>query len=136
MGPVTKLCFPSLLCLMLGCGSESLSTADSGTPPPHEGELVPIVNSKGLIEVVKKTGKAPIESEVSFYFYQDQKYTPFDALPEKGTFEFNNRKVELTANDDALVTPKGPVLFANRDVEGVLTVELDGEAKRIPIGLR
>lgn len=79
-----------------------------------------------------------MDGEVAFYFYQDAKtYTPFDSPPEKGTLILDSkRSVELHLDDDALVTPSGPVLFVNRDVEGLLRVELDGNTLNVVLGGR
>ena len=137
MSHVQRVCALCLVGLVVGCGgSGSLSTANSGPLPPHEGTLVQFPDGRGLVEVVKKSGKAPITAEVSFYFYQNA-YKPFENGPEAGFLVIDQkRRVSLQADGDALVTPTGPVLFANKDVDGVLSIELDGEPIQIPLGLR
>jgi len=120
-----------------GCGGQSISTKNPGQEPPHEGMLVPMPAGKGYVEVVKKTGTAPISSEVTFYLYRDGKYTPFDSTPESPVLVLDSKKsVKLKVVDDAMVTPEGPVLFGKRDVEGFLRFELDGESIQVVIGGR
>ncbi len=123
--------------LMVGCGREiAFSTADPGEPPPHGGKLIVIPGHACLIEIVKKEGVDPITAEVSFYFY-DEGYTPFEPAPRSGVLVIDGqREVPLQVDGDALVTPTGPVLFRDQDVDGVLRVELDGEARQIPLGIR
>ena len=137
-----RLCLCLLgLCLagsVVGCHGDTLSTTDLGTAPPHAGSLITLPGGRGFIEVVKKEGQAPITSEVAFYFYRDSVYTPLDSIPETGELVMDGkRKVSLISDGEgALVTPTGPVLFGKRDVEGMLIVEVDGETRQIPIGIR
>jgi hypothetical protein len=119
----------------VGCGGR-VSTANPGPPPPHGGRLILLPDGTGLIEVVKKKGTAPMTGEVSFYFFKDA-YTPYEPAPESGILVIDDqRKVPLQADGDALVTSTGPVLFGDDDVDGVLSVELDGEPRQIPLGIR
>jgi hypothetical protein len=120
----------------IGCGG-GVSTANPGPTPPHGGRLVRLPDGAGLIEVVKKKGTAPLTGEVSFYIYKDA-YTPCDSAPETGLLVIDDqRKVSLQADGDALVTPTGPLLFGDEEeVDGVLCIELDGEARQIRLGIR
>ena len=122
----------------VGCGGDALSTSDSGTPPPHSGMLIPVPGGKCFIEVVKKDGQAPITSEVSFYLYRDRYYTPYDPVPESGELLVGGKqKIPLKPDEEGcLVTPSGPVLFAKKEVEGLLSLEIDGENCQIPVGIR
>lgn len=131
---VFGLCF---LGMFVGCGgSSALSTANSGKLAPHGGTLFPLPDGQGRVEIVKKEGTAPITAEVSIYFYK-QDSTPFNPAPTTGTLVLDDkRKVTLQADGDAMVTPAGPVLFGDRDVEGRLLIELEGRLVRIPIGMR
>ncbi len=120
-----------------GCGSGGVSTKNAGIEPPHDGLLVPLPDGKSWVEIVKKEGSAPITSEVAFYFYRNGNYDPFENPPESGVLEIDSkRKVNLQLEEDALVTPSGAVLFANRPVEGALLVELEGREMKIMLGLR
>jgi hypothetical protein len=120
-----------------GCSNRAVSTSNSGIEPPHEGVLVPLPDGKSWVEIVKKEGPAPITSEVSFYFYRNGTYEPCEQPPEAGVLELDGkRKVTLTLEDDALVTPSGPVLFAKREVRGELMFELDGQEMKVMLGSR
>jgi hypothetical protein len=124
--------------LVVACGcSRSQLTADPGEPPPHGGKLIFIPDGTALIEVVKKQGAAPITAEVSFYFYKEGGYEPYEPAPQSGVLVIDEKhKVPLQTDGNALVTPTGPVLFEGNDVDGVLSVELNGELRQIPLGLR
>lgn len=120
-----------------GCGSQSISTKNPGQEPPHEGMLIPMPAGKGFVEVVKKTGTAPISAELTFYLYRDGNYTPFDSAPESPVLVLDSKNsVKLKVVDDALVTPEGPVLFGKRDVEGLLRFELEGDSIQVVLGGR
>jgi hypothetical protein len=120
---------------LVGCG-DGVSTANPGEQPPHGGTLILLSDGSGMVEVVKKTGTSPMTAEVSFYFYSDA-YSPYDPSPQKGVLQVSKqRSVTLIPQEDALVTPEGAVMFANRDVDGILTVELDGISRQIPLGMR
>jgi hypothetical protein len=113
-------------------------TSNPGTPPPHSGNLIVLPGGKGYVEVVKKSGvsgKAPVTGEVAFYFLKDMS-TPFSPAPSSGTLTVGKKKVSLKSEGDALVTPEGPPLFAKGDVDGALSVELDGKETTIPLGIR
>lgn len=135
---MTRLVFGLFLVVhALGCGNQSLSTADPGVEPPHEGTLFPLPAGKGFIEIVKKNGTSPISSEVSFYLYRDGSYTPYDSMPDSAVLLLDsNHSVKLKLVEDALVTPEGPVLFAKRDVEGLLRFELEGDSIQVVLGGR
>jgi len=125
------------MALVVGCGcNRSLSTADPGDPPPHGGRIVRFADGSGFIEVVKKEGPAPITAEVSFYFFKNA-YTPYEPEPGSGVLMIDEkRRVPLRAEGDALVTPTGPVLFADQEVDGVLSIELGGKSRQVPLGMR
>ena len=128
--------------LVAGCGKGVPDTSKEATPPPHGGTLAFFQDSKGrgVIEVVKKQGTTPISAEVSFFFYQaDDNFTPYESIPEKGVLVLDAKRtitLQLDGDEGALVTPSGPVLFGNRDVEGELKFEIDGEPKVILLGVR
>lgn len=128
---------PVLLAALAGCGGAP-STSNPGLSPPHGGNLIQLPDGKGFVEVVSKpgaAGKGPLTSEASFYFLKDSG-TPFAPAPASGTLTVNKKTVTLKSEGEALVTPTGPALFPKGDVDGVLTVELDGRAQSIPLGLR
>jgi hypothetical protein len=126
---------PLAVVLCGGCG-RTASTDDPGPAPPHGGRLVFFPDGSGLVEVVKKEGAEPTTAEVSFYFYRDG-FNPFDPAPESGTLVIDEKEnVPLESDGEGLRTPAGPILFGNREVDGVLKVELDGEAITIPLGIR
>ena len=139
MSSAFRFCGFCLLGLMVivGCGGcGGISTADPGPPPPHGGTLVVLPDGTCLIEVVKKKGNEPITAEVTFYFYKDA-YTPYDPAPTSGILILDDqRQVSLQIDGDALVTPSGPALFGDEEVNGVLSVEFDGEARQIPLRVR
>ncbi len=125
-----------ILGIAIGCGSDG-RIGNAGPPPPHGGSLLPILKGKSFVEIVKKDGKSPMSSEVAFYFYKNAAYAPYTPEPDSGTLTVGkNKKITLKADGGGLVTPEGPVLFANRDVEGVLMVELGGEDAKIELGVR
>jgi hypothetical protein len=119
-----------LIGMSIGCGGAP-STSNAGTPPPHAGNLIPLPEGGGFVEVVKKTGGA------SFYFFKDSSYTPFTPAPSSATLTTaNGKKVELKADGDAIVTPPGTPLSKGGEVEGVLSVDLGGKTQSIPLGVR
>jgi hypothetical protein len=125
--------------ILIGCGGGAPSTSNPGPPPPHGGNLIALPGAKGYVEIVKKevpSGKAPLTAEVSFYFLKGDGTTPASPAPSVGTLRVGNKDVALKAAGDGLVTPSGPPLFANGDVDGVLSVELDGKPMKIPLGVR
>ena len=133
-----RVCFFLSLVLILGCESEN-PTSNPGTPPPHGGNLVNLAGGKGFVEIVHKPTtdkKANVSEEVSFYFLKTME-TPYSPAPTSGTFDVKKKKkVTLLAQGGALVTPPGPALCPGREVDGELTVELNGESIRIPLGVR
>ncbi len=137
MSIALRLCSLCTVVLVVACGcSRRVSTVDPGDPPPHGGTLLVLPDRSGMVEIVKKTGTAPIAAEVAFYFFSEG-YAPCDPAPQSGYLLMDDqRKVQLVADGDALVTPTGPLLFEDRDVDGVLCVELDGETRHIPLGVR
>jgi hypothetical protein len=127
----------SLSLLLTGCGGGSL-TSDPGTPPPHEGQLVMIPGGKGFVEVVKRepsTPKAPLSGEATFYFLKDPK-TPYSPAPSSGVLTVGKKKVTLQSSGEGLATPNGPALFPKGGMDGVLTIQLDGQDVNIPLGVR
>ena len=127
-----------LLALVTGCDGNSFSMSSANVAPPHGGTLVFFKDGKRTccVEVVKKEGTAPITAELSFHFYQGVD-VPYEPAPEDGEFWIDStQKVTLESGGDALVTSTGPVLFADKEVEGVVRVKLNGQEKRIRIGGR
>ena len=130
-----RVCGLSILGLVVGCGG-ALSTTDPGPPPPHGGTLVFFPDGTGLVEIVKKNGADSLASEISFYFFKDA-WTSYEPAPGTGVLVMEDgREVSLVADGDALVTPSGPALFEDREVDGVLRVEFGAETKQIPLGIR
>jgi hypothetical protein len=104
--------------------------------------LVTLPDGNGLVEVVKKEGASgsdSMTSEVAFYFFKSP-FKPYSPAPTSGTLEVGQNKkivkVALKAEGEALVTPPGPALFRGGDVDGSLSVELDGKPTTIPLGMR
>jgi hypothetical protein len=127
-----------LIGTITGCGGSGFSTSDPGPPPPHQGNLIKLPGGKGYVEVVKKppsSSKGPISSEVTFYFLKDMS-SPLSPAPNAGTLTVGKKKIALKADGEALVTPEGPPIFPKGDVDGTLTVSLDGQETGIPLGLR
>jgi len=123
--------------MLTGCGQGSL-TSNPGTPPPHGGHLVKLPGGRGYVEVVKKavaSSKEPTSGEATFYFLKNVT-DPYSPALSSGTLTVGKKKVTLKGEGDALVTPTGPPLFAKGDVDGVLSVELDGKPINIPLGVR
>ncbi|MGA8349794.1 MAG: hypothetical protein WB773_18545 [Isosphaeraceae bacterium] len=134
---ITRAACFLLAAMLTGCGQGSL-TSNPGTPPPHGGNLVKLHSGQGYVEVVKKavaSGKEPTSGEATFYFFKDMT-VPYSPAPSSGTLTVGKKKVTLKSEGDALVTPSGPPLFAKGDVDGVLSVELDGKSINIPLGIR
>jgi hypothetical protein len=128
-----------LLGILIGGGGGAPSTSNPGPPPPHGGNLIALPGEQGYVEIVKKpagSGKAPLAAEVSFYFLKSDGTTPALPGPAAGKLHVGHKEVALQAEGDALVTPSGPPLFAKGDVDGLLSVELDGKAMKIPLGIR
>ena len=124
----------------IGCGGGPPSTSNSGTPPPHQGNLVRVPGGKGYVEVVQKkagAATAPIAGEVTFYFLQEDGTTPVSPAPSTGTLAVGKRTITLKPEGEGLATPNGQPLFAKTGgVNGVLSVELDGKPVTIPLGVR
>lgn len=140
MGKIARVGFLLLLGLATGCGGGAPSTADAGTPPPHQGQLVRLPGSKQFVEVVQKKATsptAPMTAEVSFYFLQEDGTTPVSPAPSAGSLEVGKKKIALKSEGEALVTPSGPPLFARSGgVDGILSVDLDGKTVNVPLGVR
>lgn len=125
-----------LMSLFTGCGGGSL-TSNAGTPAPHGGSIINLPGGKGYVEVVKKdvgASKASVTSEVAFYFLKDMS-TPYSPAPSSGTLTIGKKKVTLSAEGEAMVTPNGPPLFPKGDPDGTLSVELDGKTVNVPLGV-
>jgi hypothetical protein len=113
-------------------------TSNPGIPPPHGGNLVKLHGGQGYVEVVKKavaSVKETTSGEATFYFFKDMT-VPYSPAPSSGTLTVGKKKMTLKSEGDALVTPSGPPLFAKGDVDGTLSVELDGKSINIPLGIR
>lgn len=140
MNNIARIICLILLGLATGCGGGPPSLSDSGSPPPHEGQLVRMPGGKGYVEIVQKKAAsptAPMTAEVSFYVLQEDGKTPASPAPTAGTLDLGKKKVALKPEGDALVTPSGPPLFARSGgVDGILNIERDGATARIPLGLR
>jgi hypothetical protein len=125
--------------ILLACCACNRSSNDPGPPPPHGGSIINLPNGAGIVEVVTKPapkGTASVTSELALYFYKDA-FTPYSPAPNTGTLTLGPaKKVTLNADGGGLVTPPGPPLFANGEVDGSVTVDLDGKAQTIPLGLR
>jgi hypothetical protein len=129
-----------LLSASIGCGGGPPSTSDSGTPPPHQGNLVRVPGGKGFVEVVQKKAESattPIAGEVTFYFLKDDGTSPVSPAPSTGTLAVGKQKITLKPEGDGLATPSGKPLFAKSGgVDGELSVDLDGKSVTIPLGVR
>jgi hypothetical protein len=100
--------------------------------------LLALPGGKGQVEVVRKegaSGSAPVTAEVSFYFFKDAG-TPYTPAPSAGTLTVGKKTVALKPEGDALVTPIAPPLFPKGQLDGDLTIELDGKPTTIPLGVR
>jgi hypothetical protein len=125
------------LALLYGCGQASL-TSNPGTPPPHGGRLINLPGGQGYLEVVTDNHGAlnsKVTDKVAFYFLKDMT-TPFSPPPTSGTLTIGKKKVVLSADGDALSVPDSSSVFGKRDIDGVLSVELDGKSMNIPLGVR
>jgi hypothetical protein len=123
--------------LAAGCGGQG-ATSDPGPPTPHGGELISLPGGKGFVEVVKKAGstsKAPSIAEVSFYFHKTMT-TPYSPAPTSGSLTIGKKTISLQSSGDALVTPSAAAPLMKGDLDGVLSVELDGKPTAIPLGVR
>lgn len=123
---------------LLGCEPGPPSTTATGPPPPHQGAVLELPDGEGFVEIVQKkpaSPKTPLDKELSFYFLKDMT-TPLAPSPSTGTLTVGKKAVELKADGDALVTPAGPPIFPQGDLEGILKVELGGGAKSIPLRTR
>ncbi len=97
-----------------------------------------IPGNQGFVEVVKKTAgssKEPVSGEATFYFLKDMN-SPLEPAPSSGTLTVGKKKVTLKSEGDGLVTPPGPALFPKGEVDGLLTVDLNGKSTTIPLGVR
>jgi hypothetical protein len=136
---VLRAVFIGVILCEIGCGAVELKP---GEPPPHDGSLVLLRDDRGVVEIVKKSGASPISAEVSFYFYKHPKenggepYAPWDSMPEAGVLIMGQKKVNLEVKDDALVTPSGALLFANKEVDGQLSIKVNGDELIIPLEVR
>ncbi len=100
--------------------------------------MIDLPGGKGFVEVVKNDGTSGSSekiNKVAFYFLKDM-HTPFSPIPTWGTLTVGKKKVALNAEGKALVTPSGPSIFGKGDLDGVLSVELNGHPVNIPLGLR
>ena len=126
------------LCMLAGCDGGAPSTSNAGTPPPHNGTLVDLPAGGGFVEVVKKPlpKGTSVADEVTFYFLKSMT-KPITPAPTAGTLTVGKGKVlTLVAKDGGLATPAGPSLLAGGEIEGTLSVEIDGKKLSIPMGVR
>jgi hypothetical protein len=127
-----------VLVAMLAGGCGGSPTMSSGPAPPHQGHLITLPGGKGYVEVVKKDAastKAALTAEESFYFLKEGA-TPLSPAPSGGIFTVGTKTVTLQSEGDALITPNGPPLLPKGGLDGVLAVELNGQAIKIPVGVR
>jgi len=139
MNPIARGGLFLVVGMLSGCGGGPPSTSNAGPPPPHSGNLKTMPGGKGYVEIVKKdapSSTAPMTGEVSFYFLKEDGATPYSPAPSTGTLTVGKKKVTLQPAGDGLATPNGPPLFAKGDVDGNLSVELDGKPVTIPLGVR
>ena len=123
---------------LVGCEPGPPSTTATGPPAPHQGSVIELPGGEGYVEIVQKqptSPKAPLDKELSFYFLKDMT-TPLAPAPTTGTLAVGKKTVALKADGDALVTPLGPPIFPQGDLEGTLSVDLDGGSKTIPLRIR
>ena len=139
MAKVARAGCSLLLVFAIGCGGGPPSTSDSGTPPPHGGNLVRVPGGKGFVEVVQtKAGsaKAPMTGEVTFYLLKEDGTTPMSPAPSAGTLTVGKKKIKLEVSGDGLASPNGPPIFPKGGLDGELSVDLDGKPVSIPLGVR
>jgi hypothetical protein len=125
------------LALLHGCGGASL-TSNPGTPPPHGGRLIKLPGGQGYLEVVTDNPGAlnsKAADKIAFYFLKDMT-TPFSPSPTAGTLVIGKKKTALNSEGDALTLPNSSSVLGKRDIDGVLSVELDGKSINIPLGVR
>jgi hypothetical protein len=125
--------------MMIGCGGGPPSTSNPGPPPPHWGNLVRLPGGKGSVEVVQKkpaSAGTSMTGEVTFYFLKEDGSTPFSPAPSAGTLTVGQNKITPKPEGDGLATPNGPPLFPKGDLDGVLSVDLDGKPVNVPLGVR
>ena len=94
---------------------------------------------KGVIEVVQKkpaSATTPLTGEVTFYLLKEDGTTPITPAPRSGTLTVGKQKITLTVEGDALTTPNGPPIFPKGDLDGVLTVDLNGAPITVPLAVR
>jgi hypothetical protein len=139
MVKIARTCGVLLFAFSIGCGGGLPSTSDSGTPPPHGGNLIRLPGGDGFVEVVQKKAASPrdqMTAEVRFYFLKKDGATLVVPPPSTGTFTLGKKTINLKTEGDGLVTPNGPPLFPKGDLDGVVNVELDGKATSVPLGVR
>jgi hypothetical protein len=136
MRNLLRLGYGFILGTVIGCGPKAPDLSNAGTPPPHGGELVAMPGGKGYVEVVKKAGgtTSTRSKEVAFYFLKDAD-SPLPT-PSMGILTVGKKKVDLRVDGDALVTPDGPPLFPKGDLDGILSVQMEGKSVNIPLGSR
>jgi hypothetical protein len=130
---------PLLLGILIGCGGGPPSTSNTGTPPPHGGNLMKLPGGKEYVEVVQKAASSPsspLTGELTFYFLKEDGTTPISPAPSTGTLEVGKKAITLKPEGDGLATPNGPPLFPKGGMDGILSVDLDGKPVKVPLGVR
>ena len=125
-----------LAALLTGCGQGSL-TSDPGRLLPRR-QARQAARRSGL----RRGGQEGRDFEQGIdqwrgrVLFPQGHDRPVSPAPSSGTLTVGKKKVTLKSEGDALVTPTGPPLFAKSDVDGILSVDLDGKPISIPLGVR
>jgi hypothetical protein len=136
-----------LLACVFGCGEGSSSSTKAGVTPPHNGQIFPMPEGRGLVEVVSETTAQPsrrrADSRLIAYFLQADG-APLSPAPTDVKLTFNqggkSKTVDLAPKSDGasaggFATPSGQYV-TSEGLTGEIAANLGGQAVRVPISIR
>ena len=145
MRKTLRCAWPLLAIVAIGCDSGPVGPPSGPSfSPPHGGNFVDLPEKKGSVEIVRNdVSKKNVgsESEFALYFFGPDHTTPLSPPPKSGTLSLNTPKgtktVALQSKGDALVSPPAPAMLGGHELEGELSIDLDGgQAVKVPLSIR
>lgn len=140
IGPATRGAAVVFLFLTCGCGGK-FDVFEQELVAPNGGEVVPALQRKCVIEIVKNDGNEPQNQELKIYFYKtprkaDTSYVPLEVVPSNVVLRINEKtQLPFETVDDAAVAQLGSIKLG-RSVQGTLTFDLDGDEAKVILGER
>ena len=119
-----------------GCGgSPSINTGAGGAPPSHGGSMVALPNDRGHVELLVDSKNK--QSWLVAYFVKPDGSGPIDPAPKDVSFTpTGGASIPLTAKSGRFESEPAAGFQAGRELNGELSVNLGGEAVKVPVVTR